>query len=742
MPEGGRAGGGRALSFGSQPVLILNILLKSQQYWNMGHRVSTPRHDGAQGSRGGATASAAILLAAMASVGATMVSAGRPPSSSCRCCFVSVATTGAPPISRPGLRQQQSSHRSLSSLQRQQPLGTNPRRTGGGGRGSGRMTDLRYATHSTHYEQYCHSGTDEEWNEGRSQTNGSQSSSSSFSSPSSSKAAGPSAVEEDKTGKRSHGLVTEEAVDTTTQLSSVTRTPGNRTHDFVKNCLSTSDSSERKRVRMLRFVDRRLVRLNRKYSPSSSPNDPLDPKDSRRLEYEQRKAAWAAKYTSVSTLRKSFGKNKNRLWGDFDPTATRRLYHTLLPRALLELRVLRDGLLCNDDENKPERGRGGWRGRSNVAIRNVAVRNVTADTVGCSDPNGGGDNPSYLQQELKELAPLAYRARLAAKKYARERSRLPGRIGSMLYDGYRSWRRYGTWTTSGMTWEQVWSKYEDQVRREQRVGAAVAPGDDLGEGLDDPPDDAVVAAESDLDDEELTSMICMRILERSVVTNEAIDRLFLKQLAGDEVEDAAAEAKGYAVAGLSQRRRRRRQRRSRRKRQWRRKLRIQADLAAIKEKFDDDIQELLRYSYLTTREGDERRAKKKGGGAPFWRKLSVGSQAEGEGGAEGVGGGDASPSVETAAAAFARGGDDDRGLRTSGDSNVSKAKPAQTTAGIALGDPLLSQSARRLALHEVFALRILATTKQRIELLESLPQLGDLGGDESNVNHAGSDSED
>ena len=52
-------------------------------------------------------------------------------------------------------------------------------------------------------------------------------------------------------------------------------------------------------------------------------------------------------------------------------------------------------------------------------------------------------------------------ARLAAKKYARERSRVPSHIGSMLYDNFRTWRRYGKWTASGTTWEQVWNKYED-----------------------------------------------------------------------------------------------------------------------------------------------------------------------------------------------------------------------------------------------------------------------------------------
>eukprot|EP00985_Skeletonema_marinoi_P028000 scaffold23748_cov73-Skeletonema_marinoi.AAC.1 len=46
-----------------------------------------------------------------------------------------------------------------------------------------------------------------------------------------------------------------------------------------------------------------------------------------------------------------------------------------------------------------------------------------------NDINNNNNNADLIiKQELKELAPLAYQARVAAKKYARERSRLPGRI--------------------------------------------------------------------------------------------------------------------------------------------------------------------------------------------------------------------------------------------------------------------------------------------------------------------------
>lgn len=166
-------------------------------------------------------------------------------------------------------------------------------------------------------------------------------------------------------------------------------------------------------------------------------------------EYERRKLEWAAKYTDVSTLRRSFGSNRNKLWGDFDPETTRKLYHTLLPRALMALKDL--GVMSE-----------------------------------------------------QELAPLAYEARCAAKKYARERCVVPGRIFSMAYDGFRSWRDHGKWNSEGMTWDQVWEKYEQQITRE----------------LED----------VDADADELTRQICLRILERSCRTNPKVDKIFL----GDE----------------------------------------------------------------------------------------------------------------------------------------------------------------------------------------------------------------
>lgn len=177
-------------------------------------------------------------------------------------------------------------------------------------------------------------------------------------------------------------------------------------------------------------------------------------------EYEQRKMEWAKRYTDVETLRDTFGTNRNQLWGDLDPETTRRLYHTLLPRALMGLYDM--GLM------RPH-----------------------------------------------ELAPLAYEARNAAKKYARERCIVPGRVFSMAYDGFRSLRDYGQWNSDGLSWEQVWDKYEQQIIDEFDF--------------------------EDDEDDELTKQICLRILESSCRTNAALDKLLLKNVAGAAATDELAE---------------------------------------------------------------------------------------------------------------------------------------------------------------------------------------------------------
>jgi len=169
-------------------------------------------------------------------------------------------------------------------------------------------------------------------------------------------------------------------------------------------------------------------------------------------EYEIRKEDWANRYTSLQSLRETFGTNKNRLWGDLDAASARRLYKTLLPKALLEL---------------------------------VQV----------------GVQP-------EDLAPLAYQARVVAKLYARERCQLPSRILAALFDGFRTLRRYGRFQPVGMSYHQVWAKYEAQVL------------EDLEEaGIEDNQEliDANVAVRK----------ICLRILESSCRTNTNVDKWVL-----------------------------------------------------------------------------------------------------------------------------------------------------------------------------------------------------------------------
>jgi hypothetical protein len=60
----------------------------------------------------------------------------------------------------------------------------------------------------------------------------------------------------------------------------------------------------------------------------------------------------------------------------------------------------------------------------------------------------------------------------------------------------------------GMSWEQIWNKYETQILEEYMEDHSHVDLDDL--------------------QEEITAQICLRILERSCITNEAVDKMFLE----------------------------------------------------------------------------------------------------------------------------------------------------------------------------------------------------------------------
>lgn len=155
--------------------------------------------------------------------------------------------------------------------------------------------------------------------------------------------------------------------------------------------------------------------------------------------------------TDVSTLRSLFGENKNKWWGDLDNETARKLYHFLLPRVLLRL---------------------------------------VHETSGLSPD---------------ELAPLAFEARVAAKEYARERCNVPGRMFAMAFDGFRHLKKYGEWSSKGMSFDQVWDKYEKQVQEE------------------------LMSSDPSLKAEDLTKQVCLKILERSCSTNPVVDKMFLKE---------------------------------------------------------------------------------------------------------------------------------------------------------------------------------------------------------------------
>ncbi|CAM9169245.1 unnamed protein product [Chrysoparadoxa australica] len=146
--------------------------------------------------------------------------------------------------------------------------------------------------------------------------------------------------------------------------------------------------------------------------------------------------------TSVDTYRDVYGARRS-WWGDLSPKDTRHLYHDLLPRSL--------------------------------------------QFVG----------PTNSVDDLEERARLASRARHAARLYARERCALPSRVAAHLYDGFRHFQKYGTWRGSGMTWEEIWDKYEYQVRGEFPSA----------------------------DDDEVRERTCRIILAKSCCTNPMFDKL-------------------------------------------------------------------------------------------------------------------------------------------------------------------------------------------------------------------------
>jgi hypothetical protein len=191
--------------------------------------------------------------------------------------------------------------------------------------------------------------------------------------------------------------------------------------------------------------------------------DKKEKKKKRQVEYEQRRQQWMERYGSLEALQSTFGTG-----ADLSPEQTRRLYHALLPRSLLGL--------YEWELMKPE-----------------------------------------------ELAPMAYHARMAAKQYARSRSVWYARAFTSLVDQYRNLRGQ-LWSgdkhkspSASMTWEQIWSKYEAQIVREE-----------CAEELETSSSSNKKKKKTkEFQDQDLTMRIYLRILEKSCATNQAFDQMFL-----------------------------------------------------------------------------------------------------------------------------------------------------------------------------------------------------------------------
>jgi hypothetical protein len=224
---------------------------------------------------------------------------------------------------------------------------------------------------------------------------------------------------------------------------------------------STKSSKRKLRKRHLSSLFEPISISHRPYLlGGSNGNHPKSPYED--ADYKRRKQEWVTRYTTLNGLRDAFGANRNKLWGDLDPVTTRKLYKTLLPTALCEL------------------------------VLDLGVR-------------------------PEELAPLAYAARKAAKLYARERSRVPTRIAATAYDGFRQLKRYGKFQPAGMSYDQVWDKY-------QRLTYVEMSNNDNSGKTNRPSS----LPNSDWSEEEIVARTCMKIIESSCRTNPRIDQLALR----------------------------------------------------------------------------------------------------------------------------------------------------------------------------------------------------------------------
>jgi hypothetical protein len=184
---------------------------------------------------------------------------------------------------------------------------------------------------------------------------------------------------------------------------------------------------------------------------------------------------------TIEALRAMYGTSPT-FWGDLDASQTRSLYHELLPRAL----------------ERHEKHLG------------------FADGAGPPQADAAASS-----KDIEARARLASAARRAAKLYVRERSILPARIAAHVYDAVRCKMQLGRFAWSGMTVDDVWTKYEQQILRECYAEEADLGADDALES--DLDDDEYRMLRLGIDEAEVARRVGERILQRACRTNAHLD---------------------------------------------------------------------------------------------------------------------------------------------------------------------------------------------------------------------------
>ena len=207
----------------------------------------------------------------------------------------------------------------------------------------------------------------------------------------------------------------------------------------------------------------------------------------------------------VNLLRQAYGPRRN-FWGDLTPAETRRFYHELLP-----VSVYLDALGSRDLADGEERPLGGGTSGGGLAT----VVDVANQEVGYWECFFGS------AETLEERARLASMARHAARLYVRERCHLPSRVVAHLYDGLRHLKEFGTFRVTGMTWEELWDKYEKKILSEDPT----------------------------LEGEALKTSVCLRILEKSCSTSEVFNNLSGCSELNTFLPDTAATASSAGDGG-------------------------------------------------------------------------------------------------------------------------------------------------------------------------------------------------